>query len=502
MKTYASSSNGILHITILAGILGAVALLLSRRPEAFVLVAAPAVALMLLNYRAATVITTAVLLVWLSRVLVVFYDFVFFSYAVYACTGLTLAAYVLRFAAPGRFRLRLVTNPWMWLFIGALLIAGIRGAAHVDGIPPWLLTGDNVDYSTPWVYFRSVAMPAMFLPIAAIFIAAAVQDGQKLTPFVVSMCTYAWTIGFLIVTDVALSGQSLLTMAQADERYEHLTTLGFHSNEFGTMLAIAYAVLLGTRDGVQSRRGRAAISLTLAMTATALILTFSRGAYVAFAVTNVLFFMRASAGRKAALVTLVLLMWVVAPAAIVDRTKYALDSQDPNTISAGRLDNIWLPILPDIKDHLFFGQGLQSIMWTDAQRFQLIYPVNMAHSAYLDLLLDFGLIGSLPILAWYAYVWRGFIRQAQFDEDEGFRRFFYGGHLALVSLSLCALTNDRLSPSATTAFVWIAAGVLIGRQSVHDTRTATMQSPIEETVPQTRWFRMNRIPRRRAVSTI
>ena len=497
MKTYSTSPNGILHITILVGILGALALWLSRRPEAIVLTATPVVALMLLNYRVATVITTWVLLIWLSRIAVVFYDFVLFSYAVYACIALTAAAYVLRLAAPGRFRLRLMANPWIWLFIAALVVAGVRGMTNAAGIPPWLLAGDDVDYRIPWVYLRTFVLPAIFLPMLAMFVAAAVADGEKLARFIVPMCAYVWAIGLLIVWDVAVSGQSLMALAQPDERNEHLAALGFHSNEFGTMLAVAYALLLGIRDVAQSRRGRAAISLTLVLTAGVLLLTFSRGAYVAFAVTNMLFFMRASGRRKAAFVTVVLLVWLAAPSAVVDRAQYALDSRDPNEISAGRVENIWMPLLPDVRSHLLFGQGLQSIMWTEAQRFQLIFPVNLSHNAYLDLLLDFGLIGSLPILAWYAYLWRGFIRQAKDDPDEAFRRFFYGGPLALAALAVCALTNDRLTPTSTTVFLWIAAGVLMGRQAVQ-TRRGLPSPLVEETRP--RWFRMDRMPPSREVA--
>jgi len=496
MKSDASSAHGILHITILLGILGAIALVLSRHPEALVLTAVPVAALMLLNYRVAAVITTWVLLIWLSRLAVVFFDFVLFSYVVYACICLTAVACALRMVAPGRVRLRLTTNPWIWLFIAVLIVGGLRGAASVDGIPPWLLV-DNVDYATPWVYIRTVVLPAVFLPVLAIFVAAAVEDGERLTRFIVPMCAFVWAIGILILGAVALSGQSLLGMSQADERNEHLAALGFHSNEFGTMLAVAYALLLGIRDAVPGRRGKTAISLTLALAASALVLTFSRGAYVAFAVTNLLFFMRASPRRKAAFVIVVVLAFLVAPAAIADRAQYAIDSRDANAISAGRVDNIWMPLLPDVREHLLFGQGLESIMWTEAQRFELIFPVNLSHNAYLDLLLDFGIVGSLPILAWYAYLWRGFIRQAKHDEDEAYRRFFYGGHLALASLAVSALANDRLTPTATTVCLWIAAGVLMGRQAAYANR-GSRPAPIERTRP--RWVRMNDVAPRGAVS--
>ena len=95
-----------------------------------------------------------------------------------------------------------------------------------------------------------------------------------------------------------------------------------------------------------------------------------------------------------------------------------------------------MPLLPDIAGHLWFGQGMQSIMWTDAQRFQEIFPVSLAHNAFLDLILDFGLIGALPIVAWYAYLWRGFRHGSRNDPDPEFRALFSGGNLALLAFFL------------------------------------------------------------------
>jgi O-antigen ligase len=186
---------------------------------------------------------------------------------------------------------------------------------------------------------------------------------------------------------------------------------------------------------------------------------------LAFIVVTGLFFLTGSPQRRMAFVAIVLLAWVAAPAAILERAQFGLDSRDLNAISAGRLENIWLPLLPDIGDHLLFGQGLYAIMWTDAQRLQQIYPVSLAHNAYLDLVLDVGLFGACVVLAWYAYLWNGFRRAASSDPDPRFRALFNGGQLALVALCLCALSNDRLTPTAPACLLWVVAGVWLGRQA-------------------------------------
>jgi O-antigen ligase len=465
MKAVDLSSDAALKTAVLGVVIlcGAVAAAM-RQPALLAVLAIPIAGVMLTNFRAVVLITTWVLLLWLSRLLVVLYDFVLLSYLVYACIAVALAAFALRIVTK-RTPLALTTNPWLVLFVLAIVGGGIHGLNNVDRIPPWLLVGDSVaDYSTGWVYFRDIVLPGLLLPVLAVLVAAAIAERQPLSRILMPVGAVAVATATLIVKEVLTSSQSLLSMAQADERNEHLTSLGFHSNELGTTLAIAYALLLGARDGCHERRTRIVLAFVLGCLAIALLFTFSRGAYFAFGICNALYFVRASTSKKVIWAVAVTAILLLAPAAVFNRAAYALDTKDANEISAGRVDKIWMPLLPDIGQHLWFGQGLHSIMWTDAQRFQEIYPVTLSHNAYLDLILDFGVLGALPIVAWYIYLWRGFRAQARIDPNPRFRCFFFGAYLSLISLAVCGLMNDRLTPTATNAFIWVAAGILLGRK--------------------------------------
>jgi O-antigen ligase len=295
-----------------------------------------------------------------------------------------------------------------------------------------------------------------------------------------------WTLvcatAALIVGEIIVSGEALSVIAT--QRSEHLTTLGFHSNEFGTFLAIAYGLCLGVWNSAESGRHKNRLGAIVVATGIALLLTFSRGAYLAFAVTNVVVFMGSSPKKRAAFLLVTLLLALAAPAPLVDRAGYGLTTRDANEISAGRVDNLWIPLLPDIADHLWVGQGLQSIMWTEAQLFQQIYPVNHAHNAFLDLLLDLGVLGAIPVLVWYAYVWREFVRRGKTDPDPEFRAIFIGGHLALLSFFLCALTNNRLTPTAPTCLLWVVMGVLLGRIRQ---KPESLDQIAPETTSQRKW---------------
>jgi O-antigen ligase len=455
------AATGTYLIGIPLAVVAAAIVLYTRRVELAAVVALPFVLLLLSNFRLAVTITLWVTLIWLLRLPSVFFELLQFSYVVYACIALTAGAYCLRLATASKGRLPLITTKWIWLLIATIVLGGVHGAQSVESIPAWLLTSTEADLGVPWTYYRSVVFPSALLPLLSVFIAAAICDKEKLSSITTPVWTAVSVIGLLIVAQVVASADALSVMAA--QRNEHLMALGFHSNEFGEFLAIAYGLGLGVWNGTQSGRSKTVVGVILVLTAIALVLTFSRGAYLAFAVTNILVFMRGAPKKKAAFLCLLTVLWIAAPAPLVDRIQYGLTSKDVNEISAGRVENLWLPLLPDIADHLWFGQGLLSIMWTDAQLFQQIYPVNHAHNAFLDLLLDFGLVGAIPVVACYAYLWRGFWRGATHDPDPQYRAFLFGGHLALLSFFLYALTNSRLTPTAPSCLLWIVAGVMIGR---------------------------------------
>ncbi len=454
----------------------------TRRIELGAVVALPLVLLLVSNFRLAATVTIWVALVWLLRIPAVFFDLVQFSYVLYACIALTLGAYLLRLGMGERSSLSLVTNKWTWLLIATIVAGGVHGAQSVGTIPTWVLAGSDTDLGVPWTYYRTVVFPGVLLPVLALVVGVALYDKQKLGAIMAPVWTLVCALDVLIIGQVATSGDALSVMAT--QRNEHLVSLGFHSNELGAFLAIAYGLGLGVWDGTEQGRSRTALGGVLAMTALAVLLTFSRGAYLALAVITVVVLMKGAPRKRLVVLCATALLLFSAPAPLLDRIGYGVNSRDVNEISAGRVDNLWVPLLPDIADHLWFGQGLQSIMWTDAQQFQEIFPASLAHNAFLDLILDFGVIGSLPIVAWYSYTWRGFRRGARTDPDARYRALFAGSELALFAFLLSSLTNNRLNPTATNSLLWIAVGILLARTHKAPERASDAQA---ETARQRFW---------------
>src|SRR5258708_25868394 len=75
------------------------------------------------------------------------------------------------------------------------------------------------------------------------------------------------------------------------------------------------------------------------------------------------------------------------------------------------MDELWRPLLPEVLRSPIYGQGLGSILWSEAMRSGAgitIAAVGHAHNAYLQALLDMGIAGLILVCAYFAHVWKEF----------------------------------------------------------------------------------------------
>src|SRR5258708_36353582 len=100
----------------------------------------------------------------------------------------------------------------------------------------------------------------------------------------------------------------------------------------------------------------------------AMVLTFSRGSFMGFIVVNVLFLLWRRNVKTlifGGLLAAVALLMV--PGAVQDRVTTGFGS-GLDSYSAGRIDEIWLPLLPEVLRSPIYGQGLGSSLWSEAMR--------------------------------------------------------------------------------------------------------------------------------------
>jgi O-antigen ligase len=376
----------------------------------------------------------------------------------------TCGSWLLHAFAGGRWR-HLLPRPLL-LYVVPILVAGAIGTRHIHEIAPTLLMAyQGLDFPDATTYLVELMLKPLLLVVFALLVAAGAADSARparfLVPAVVSMCAAA----ALVPVFVAQSGIGLRALASSDER-EFLSALGLHANDLGRLYAIAYALLLFTWAEAKQVPLRWVLLAAAGLTAVALVLTFSRGALVELAVVSTLYVLWRRSSRTLAFAAVVAVaVLVLAPAALYHRMETG-EGEGLNAISAGRVDGLWLPLLPEVLKHPLFGNGIHSILWSEPMRQNAghqVLAVTHPHNAYLEALLDMGVVGTALLCAYFVHLWMR-LRQLAKDPrlEPALRGFFQGAAAGLIGMLVSDFTDSSLSPRPEQAFLWLAIGMMYG----------------------------------------
>ena len=390
----------------------------------------------------------------------------FFPRNLFGLTGLnplnllliaTLASYVLRHRiAP------LLPRPLLLLFLVPILAAGALGLQHVDDIAPVFYESLLIHYTDAFGYYREQVIRPLLLVVAAMLVGVAAARSQRPERFIVAMMISLWIIALTELGFIAASGVQLGELASPLAR-TFFDQLGLHANDLGRLFAVGYAVLLFVWWESKSPGMKGALFATLCVAILALLLSFSRSAYLAFLIVNGLFVLWKFNARTVSLALLTAGVFAaLAPGFVWRRLTFGFDA-DANTVSADRLDGIWTPLLPTLGNSPLWGSGVDSIMWAEPMKAGQMLVVGHPHNAYLQTYMDMGLIGLGLMLAFYFHVWKGFraLGSNPYISPE-LRGVFQGATAALLCLLVTGVSGGSLRPDVDFAYLWLAIGMMYG----------------------------------------
>jgi O-antigen ligase len=401
---------------------------------------------------------------------------VWFPHAMLGVTGLnpfnllllgTFGALVLR-RLTDRGRRQLLPRPLWWLYIVPLLAAGAIGSRHVGEIVPAFYVHDMIAFHDVPGYLRDVVAKPLLMVVYALLVAAAAAGSQRPQRLLIAAIGSIWVMGGMAIVFVLVGGASLGQLASSTQR-EFLSPLGLHANELGRLYTFACALLLFSWSASHRAAVKLLLAASIALVAIALLLTYSRSAFLGCAVVSALFALWRRKGSTPLLPGFVVLVVVFAdPAALYERLTAGFGA-GLNEVSAGRIDGLWLPLLPEVLRSPVYGHGLGSILWSEAMRRgggAAVLAVTHPHSAYLQALLDMGLAGLLLLGAYFAHVWTRLRRLAADPElDPLLRRFFEGASAGLLAFLLTGLFDSSLLPKPEHALLWLAIGMMYGQRA-------------------------------------
>lgn len=369
-----------------------------------------------------------------------------------------------------------------WWYVGAMVLAAMYGSLHVSAIPPYYLQLKIIDFNSVTGYLRDVLFKPAIILLTAFMLSIAIANARRSASYLIPLFFSMITLPCMVIGYVLLSGVSLSTLASSEHR-NFLSALGIHANELGYLFNLAFALILFTLVGSTNRLVKWGLGAIATVVLAAIMLTFSRGAFLGvIATVSYLLFTQRRFRTALAIVLLVAASVSIVPEAVVDRASTGVESGKVKDVSAGRVDKIWTPLLPEAASSPMIGHGLSSILWSDAAIHRQILPVGHPHSAYLGVLLDFGILGAIVIFLFFRHMWRLFGRIATFHPDPLWRGFFRGANACIIVMLVQSVTDDRFTPTLPQTFLWLAYGIAIGlaaRAAQDARRQARLQDALD-----------------------
>lgn len=365
-----------------------------------------------------------------------------------------------------RLLARITPRQLIWLYVAPFMLAGLIGSAWVDEIPWASMAVRPVAFDDVTSYLLLSVIRPLLLVLFALLVAAAVAQSQNHGRILAALLVSIALMSLITIRYVAIAGVGLDAMA-GDMARGVLSPLGLHANDLGRLYMVGYALLLFTLAETRDNRLRLALGTTLLLTVVALALTFSRAAFIGFIFINLWFALtRGKLITVLLALTVMLALGFLLPDAVFTRMTFGWDVRSgdaADVISAGRVASLWLPLLPEVLNSPIFGHGLGSILWSDAMHAGTIIQTGHPHNAFLETLLDMGILGLGLVLAFYLHVWRGFKHLSRHPGLSAEQRgFFAGAGAALGGFFIAGVAGSSLVPVPEQVFLWLAIGMLYG----------------------------------------
>ncbi|MEY8876767.1 MAG: O-antigen ligase family protein [Leptothrix sp. (in: b-proteobacteria)] len=398
-------------------------------------------------------------------------------------TGATLASFALReaFAAPDQ-RVVALPRALVWCFWLPATWGILLAWPHIpEGLRNYPALDNAREVFAPWAYVTGRYLKPVFYYLAYAFLLAnAVRDSRRPERFTIALAASAVLPALAVLVTVARYPGSLVDVSLDRE---FMAPRGMHANEFGMLLALAAGPLLFMAGGARSALWRRSMLATFALVTLALLLTFSRGALLAYLIVVAGYLLHHKRIKtilmSALLATLVL---IAAPDSMKERFGTGLregalsdtSQVEHDDLTAGRMHG-WALLAPEVLDSPWLGRGLGSTQWSHAVAMGA-YQANHPHNIYLEILMDLGVLG-LAAMAWLHALYLRRYRQLAQDTQLApeLRAFFLGARYSLLGMLAMAFTTAYFMPNAAQAFHWFALGLAFAYWPQPSARHASRQ---------------------------
>jgi O-antigen ligase len=453
---------------LLAIALGGIAALFGGLIALILFVPILAIGLVVLDYRAGVIVLTLMLPFSASPLLPGLKGLNSFNYIVAATVLVFLVHRVF-----GKKAIALPPKLFAWCYLLPMFVAVVIGLGHLAEGRQYVVLAEAVAQFEPVNYVKQRLMGPLFFVAYAILLANAVRDSSRPERFLILLSAAAVVPALVILGAVVILGGDLSVL---QSHRDFLSRFGLHANEFGMLLAIASGPLVylaGAAKGGAKLTAGVALALVLA----GLMLTFSRGAYVAFFVVLMIYLYELRRFRMiAASVIVGAAIMFAGPAAFRERITTGANSATLESAESGNLNDpltagrigIYYMLVPEVARSPLWGRGAGATSWSDAVRSGR-YNAGHPHNMYLEILLDVGALGFVALMYLYFRYYNAMRSLARSDElSPVLRAYFAGTAAAFVGMLTMDFSNGHWLPHPEQSYLWFALGMLFAYWPVVD----------------------------------
>ena len=181
---------------------------------------------------------------------------------------------------------------------------------------------------------------------------------------------------------------------------------------------------------------------------------FSRTGYVAGILTIPLYLIISK--RKKFLPIIIaasIILTGIISTAVIERAKTGLEEKDPDTISAGRINKLWIPLIEE------------NFNITKKFMFE-IHAYAHPHNMYLELLLDAGVFSLVIIITFYYVIIRKALIALKNTSDTFLKENLYACIVSIIAFLISGFANLSFFPQNSNIFVWVVLGLTIATYQI------------------------------------
>jgi len=192
---------------------------------------------------------------------------------------------------------------------------------------------------------------------------------------------------------------------------------------------------------------------------------FSRTGYFA-AIFAILAYLTISKRKKMLPVIVIALVGstIVMSTSVIERATTGFKGKDRDVISAGRIDQIWIPLIKEnVSDtkKFMFGDGRNAIRASDSLLKGRISFQGEPHNMYLELLIDAGIISLIIIGSFYYVILRNAFHTLQLTTEAHLKENLYACIVSILCFLIAGMTGYSFFPMNSNVFIWVILGCTI-----------------------------------------